>query len=80
MASKTKKQNRQRESSFSLILISLTVGIISLLQNKYGQFSDIRGFYGMHFFDGQHLWPFSEKTLLADWVSLQVIHSDYAYA
>ena len=66
MASKTKKQNRQRESSFSLILISLTVGIIALLQNKYGQFSDIRGFYGMHFFDGQHLWPFSEKTLLGE--------------
>jgi len=66
MASKTKKQSRQRESSFSLILISLTVGIIALLQNKYGQFSDIRGFYGMHFFDGQHLWPFSEKTLLGE--------------
>ena len=66
MASKTKKQSRQRESSFYLILISLTVGIIALLQNKYGQFSDIRGFYGMHFFDGQHLWPFSEKTLLGE--------------
>ena len=66
MASKTKKQSRQRESSFTLILISLTVGIIALLQNKYGQFSDIRGFYGMHFFDGQHLWPFSEKTLLGE--------------
>ena len=66
MASKTKKQSRQRESSFSLILLSLTVGIIALLQNKYGQFSDIRGFYGMHFFDGQHLWPFSEKTLLGE--------------
>jgi uncharacterized membrane protein len=66
MASKTKKQSRQRESSFSLILISLTAGIIALLQNKYGQFSDIRGFYGMHFFDGQHIWPFSEKTLLGE--------------
>lgn len=66
MASKTKKQSRQRESSFSLILISLTVGIIALLQNKYGRFSDIRGFYGLHFFDGQHLWPFSEKTLLGE--------------
>jgi len=66
MASKSKKQSRQRESSFSLILVSLTVGIIALLQNKYGQFSDIRGFYGMHFFDGQHLWPFSEKTLLGE--------------
>jgi uncharacterized membrane protein len=39
---------------------------LALLQNKFGQFSDIRGFYGMHFFDGQHLWPFSEKTLLGD--------------
>jgi uncharacterized membrane protein len=66
MASKTKKQSRQRESSFTLILLSLTVGIIALIQNKYGQFSDIRGFYGMHFFDGQHLWPFSEKTLLGE--------------
>jgi len=66
MASKTKKRSRQRESSFTLILLSLTVGIIALIQNKYGQFSDIRGFYGMHFFDGQHLWPFSEKTLLGE--------------
>jgi len=66
MASKTKKQSRQRESSFSLILISLTIGIIALLQNKYGRLSDIRSFYGMHFFDGQHLWPFSEKTLLGE--------------
>jgi len=66
MASKSKKQSLKKESAASLVLISITVGILALLQNKFGQFSDIRGFYGMHFFDGQHLWPFSEKTLLGD--------------
>ena len=66
MASKSKKQGVKKESATSLVLLSITVGILALLQNKFGQFSDIRGFYGMHFFDGQHLWPFSEKTLLGD--------------
>jgi len=66
MASKTKKQSGQRESVFSLILISLIVGFIALLQNKYGRLSDIRSFYGLHFFDGQHIWPFSDKTLLGE--------------
>jgi uncharacterized membrane protein len=66
MVSKPKKLHKRRESVFSLILISLIVGFIALLQNKYGRLSDIRGFYGMHFFDGQHLWPFSEKTLLGE--------------
>jgi len=66
MASKRKKQRLKKESATSLVLLSITVGILALLQNKFGQFSDIRGFYGMHFFDGQHLWPFSEKTLLGD--------------
>lgn len=66
MASKIKKQRVKKENATSLILFSLLVGILALLQNKFGQFSDIRGFYGMHFYDGQHLWPFSEKTLLGD--------------
>jgi uncharacterized membrane protein len=66
MASKSKKQLLKKESATSLILLSITVGILALLQNKFGQFSDIRGFYGMHFYDGQHLWPFSEKTLAGD--------------
>ena len=66
MASKSKKQRLKKESATSLVLLSIAVGILALLQNKFGQFSDIRGFYGMHFFDGQHLWPFSEKTLLGD--------------
>ncbi len=63
MASKSKRQRLKKESATSLVLLSLTVGILALLQNKFGQFSDIRGFYGMHFYDGQHLWPFSEKIL-----------------
>ena len=66
MASKTKKRSRQRESPFSLILVAVTMGIIALLQNRYGFASDIKSFYGMHFFDGRHLWPFSEKTLLGE--------------
>jgi uncharacterized membrane protein len=63
MASKSKRQRAKKESATSLILLSLTVGILALLQNRYGQFSDIRSFYGMHFYDRQNLWPFSEKTL-----------------
>ena len=66
MASKSKKQRAKKENATSLILLSLLVGVLALLQNKFGQFSDIRGFYGMHFYDGQHLWPFSEKILLGD--------------
>jgi uncharacterized membrane protein len=64
MASKTKKYNRKRESPLSVVLLSLSVGIIALLQNKYGTLSDLRSFYGLHFSDGQHVWPFSEKILL----------------
>ena len=66
MASKSKRQRAKKESALSLVLLSLTVGILALLQNRYGQFSDIRGFYGMHFYDGQNLWPFSEKILAGD--------------
>ena len=66
MVSKSKRQRAKKESATSLVLLSLTVGILALLQNRYGQFSDIRGFYGMHFYDGQNLWPFSEKNLAGD--------------
>ena len=66
MASKSKRQRAKKESAISLVLLSLAVGILALLQNRYGQFSDIRGFYGMHFYDGQNLWPFSEKILAGD--------------
>jgi uncharacterized membrane protein len=66
MASKNKKQLLKKESTTSLVLLSIAVGILALLQNKYGRLSDIRSFYGLHFFDGQHIWPFSEKTLLGE--------------
>ena len=66
MASKSKKQGVKADNPTLLIIAALVVGVLALLQNKFGQFSDIRGFYGMHFYDGQHLWPFSEKTLLGD--------------
>ena len=61
MASKSKRQRAKKENTTPLVLLSLTVGILALLQNWYGLFSDIPGFYGMHFSDGQHQWPFSEK-------------------
>lgn len=68
MASKS-KQHRQRvaqrkESAFLAVVIAIVASFLALIQNKYGQFSDIRGFYGMHFADGQHHWPFSTHTLL----------------
>jgi len=66
MASKSKKQRAKKDNATMLIIAALAVAVLALLQNKFGQFSDIRGFYGMHFYDGQHLWPFSEKTLLGD--------------
>jgi len=66
MASKSKKQRTKKESATSLVLLSLTVGVLALLQNKYGIASDIYGFYGMHFYDGRNLWPFSEKILEGD--------------
>ena len=68
MASKSKQQRQrvaqQKESAFLAIAIAIVASFLALIQNKYGQFSDIRGFYGMHFADGQHLWPFSTHTLL----------------
>ena len=66
MASQVKKLRSKRDKVLSLLLLSVIVGIVALLQNKYGRLSDIRSFYGMHFFDGQHLWPFSEKILIGE--------------
>ena len=67
MASKSKqkrmKASSRRETATLAILISMVAALLALLQNSYGQFSDIRGFYGMHFYDGQHVWPFSVHQL-----------------
>ncbi len=68
MASKSKqarmRQANKKETVTLAILVALGAAILAIVQNSYGQFSDIRGFYGMHFSDGQHHWPFSTHTLL----------------
>ena len=68
MASKSKqarlKAANRRETATLAVIVALAAGVLAILQNSYGQFSDIRGFYGMHFYDGQHLWPFSTRQLL----------------
>lgn len=68
MASKS-KQKRMKQLSKSkpatlAVFIAVITATLAYFQNKYGQFSDIRGFYGMHFSDGLHHWPFSAHTLL----------------
>jgi uncharacterized membrane protein len=67
MASKTKqarmRQANKKETVTLAILIAMGAAILAIFQNSYGQFSDIRGFYGMHFADGLHHWPFSTHTL-----------------
>jgi uncharacterized membrane protein len=68
MASKSKqlrnRQAKKRESPFLAISVALVTAGLALLQNEYGQFSDVRGYYGMRFSDGMHAWPFSYHTLL----------------
>ena len=73
MASKSKRALKQKEPIAFVIFLSIATSILALLQNKYGQFSDIRGFYGMHFADGQHQWPFSTKTLLGSTQSMHPV-------
>ena len=68
MASKSKqarlKAANRRETATLAVIVALAAGVLAILQNSYGEFSDIRGFYGMHFYDGQNLWPFSTRQLL----------------
>lgn len=75
MASKSKqarmRQANKKETVALAILVAVGAAILAIVQNSYGQFSDIRGFYGMHFSDGQHHWPFSTHTLLG---STEAIH------
>ena len=76
MASKSKKlsqkQAQKQESFIGLILVSVILGILALLQNKYGQFTDVRGFFGMHFRDGLHHWPYSEHIITG---TTEVMHA-----
>jgi uncharacterized membrane protein len=68
MATKSKQKRIQamnrRETATAAVIVAMIGATLAIFQNKYGQFSDIRGFYGLHFADGQHQWPFSNHTLL----------------
>ena len=66
MASKSKKQSLKKENSLPLVLVSLTFGVLALMQNPNGLMSDIGNFYIFHFQDGQNQWPFSEKIFSGD--------------
>lgn len=63
MASKSKRarlaaEQTKKKSIAPVLLWSLAAALAGYLQNRYGQFSDIRGFYGLRFMDGQHQWPY----------------------
>lgn len=63
MASKSKQarqraEQKSKKSILPVILFSLTAALVGYFQNRYGQFSDIRGFYGIRFFDGNNQWPY----------------------
>lgn len=68
MASKSKQQRlrqlNKKETATLAVLVAISTGILAIIQNNYGLFSDIRGFYGLHFADGLHHWPFSTHTYL----------------
>ena len=68
MASKSKQKRIQamnrKETATLAVVLAMIGATLAIFQNKYGQFSDIRGFYQMHFADGQHQWPFSTHTLI----------------
>lgn len=76
MASKSKqarmRQANKKETVTLAILVAAGAAILAIIQNSYGQFSDIRGFYGMHFADGLHHWPFSTHTLQG---STEAVHA-----
>lgn len=57
------RQANKKETVTLAIIVAMGAAILAIIQNSYGQFSDIRGFYGMHFADGLHHWPFSTHTL-----------------
>lgn len=67
MASKSKRARQaaakaKTKSAWPVIIWALIAAFAGYLQNRYGQFSDIRGFYGMRFMDGQHHWPYEPYT------------------
>ena len=68
MASKSKqarlKAANRKETATLGILVAIVGAVLALIQNSYGQYSDIRALYALHFIDGQNHWPFSTHQLL----------------
>jgi uncharacterized membrane protein len=69
MASKSKRARQaaakaKTKSAWPVIFWALIAAYFGYLQNRYGQFSDIRGFYGTRFMNGQHDWPYDVVTPL----------------
>lgn len=48
------------------LVIALMAGGLSLAWNINGQFSDIRGFYGIHFLDGENDWPLAYHNVTSN--------------
>jgi hypothetical protein len=66
MASKSKRARQaaakaKTKSAWPVLLWALAAAFFGYLQNRYGQFSDIRGFYGTRFFNGEHVWPYEPQ-------------------
>ncbi len=51
----------------------MIAAFLAIIQNSYGVYSDIRGFYGLHFADGQNIWPFSYHTLAGSSVEMHPV-------
>lgn len=65
MASKSKRARQaaakaKTKSAWPVLFWALMAAYLGYLQNRYGQFSDIRGFYGTRFMNGQHDWPYEK--------------------
>jgi len=62
-------------SKHEITLLIFTVSILmwGFLQNPQGQFSDIRGFYGMRYMDGEHHWPYTPHIPLGSTVPLNPV-------
>lgn len=58
---KVQKRIRQVDKqTLILIVFSAIVVVLGFIYNPSGQFSDVRPFYGMRYWNGDHPWPFSE--------------------
>ena len=56
----TVNRRKQQIQTWTLLFVTAAVVVVGFLYNPSGQFSDIRPFYGMRYWNGEHPWPFSE--------------------